>query len=102
MTLFRSKSKDDNVDDLQPQSGAGGGVTTIVDGRDDAESVQADSLAPSSSSNPAGSNPSTNGSAAGRQSLRLGDQLLLPVRDRKEPILQLPYVPRTQPTIRCE
>jgi type IV pilus assembly protein PilB len=73
---FKKKNKDDNVADLRPQGGAGGSVTTVVDGRNATEVADRDSDLHESTSSSAGSNPSTNGTAPTKQSLRLGDQLL--------------------------
>jgi type IV pilus assembly protein PilB len=73
---FKKKSKDDKVAVLQPQSGAGGAVTTVVDGDGDAARVPSDVAFLSSPSSSTESNFSTNGSAPVRQNIRLGDQLV--------------------------
>jgi type IV pilus assembly protein PilB len=72
---FKKKSKDDKVADLRPQSGGGGGVTTVVDGRDGADVIQSSPVAEGSLPSSAGSN-SSNDAVAQKQNLRLGDQLL--------------------------
>ena len=59
---FKKKSKDDNVVDLRPQSGAGGTVTTVVESREDVVHVDGPAANGASTvSTP--SSPSTNGSA---------------------------------------
>ena len=72
---FKKKSKDDKVADLRPQSGGGGGVTTVVDGRDGADVIQSSPVVEGSLPSSAGSN-SSNDAVAQKQNLRLGDQLL--------------------------
>jgi type IV pilus assembly protein PilB len=72
---FKKKSKDDNGTDLRPKNGGGGGVTTVVDGRDGSDHDQSSPAVESSLPSSPESN-SSNGSVAEKQSLRLGDQLL--------------------------
>ena len=69
---FKKKSKDDNTVDVRPARGAGGGVTTVIDGREEDENVQSGSAV----QRPSPSTPSSNGSTPERPNLRLGDQLV--------------------------
>ncbi|MGB8196094.1 MAG: ATPase, T2SS/T4P/T4SS family, partial [Acidimicrobiales bacterium] len=69
---FKKKSKDDDVVAPQPLSGAGGGVTTVVEARDATHAAST----PAPSSGSGGSTPTSNGSAPPKQNLRLGEQLV--------------------------
>jgi type IV pilus assembly protein PilB len=71
---FKKKSKDDDVA-VRPQSGAEGGVTTIVGKREEVDHAPNATPAPNSIPGSAGAN-STNGAEPDRQSIRLGDQLI--------------------------
>jgi type IV pilus assembly protein PilB len=73
---FKKKSKDDNVVDLRPQSGAGGAVTTVVGSRDDSAAASVASTAPPASPGSPGSNGSSTSVTPPKQNLRLGEQLV--------------------------
>jgi len=66
---FKKKNKDEEIDEQRPPEIAGGGVTTVVDVRDEDEhgAVQSASI---------GTNPPASMPAPNRQTVRLGDQLL--------------------------
>jgi type IV pilus assembly protein PilB len=66
---FKKKNKDEEIDEQRPPENPGGGVTTVVDVRDEDEhgAVRAASIA---------TNPPANVPAPDRQNVRLGDQLL--------------------------
>jgi type IV pilus assembly protein PilB len=71
---FKKKSKDNDVVDVRAQNGAGGGVTTVVEGS------EADRALAATVASPAPGTPGTNGTsnsvATQKQNLRLGDQLI--------------------------
>jgi type IV pilus assembly protein PilB len=68
---FKKKSKDNDVVDVRAQNGAGGGVTTVVEG------TEADRALAATVTSPApGTNGTSNSVASQKQNLRLGDQLI--------------------------
>ncbi len=66
---FKKKNKDEEIDEQRPPENPGGGVTTVVEVRDEDEhgAMRAASIA---------TNPPANVPAPDRQNVRLGDQLL--------------------------
>jgi type IV pilus assembly protein PilB len=71
---FKKKSKDNDVVDVRAQNGAGGGVTTVVEGGEADRALDASVLSPASGT--PGTNGTSNSVATQKQNLRLGDQLI--------------------------
>jgi len=68
---FKKKSKDNDVVDVRAQNGAGGGVTTVVEGSEADRALAATVASPAP-----GTNGTSNSVASQKQNLRLGDQLI--------------------------
>ena len=68
---FKKKSKDNDVVDVRAQNGAGGGVTTVVEGSEADRALAATVASPAP-----GTNGTSNSEASQKQNLRLGDQLI--------------------------
>jgi type IV pilus assembly protein PilB len=73
---FKKKSKDDDAVKLRPQSGAGGAVTTVVEGGEAVDHARTTTTVPSPSPGAPGTNGTSNSVASQKQNLRLGDQLI--------------------------
>ena len=71
---FKKKSKDNDVVDVRAQNGAGGGVTTVVEGGEADRALDASVLSPAPGT--PGTNGTSNSVATQKQNLRLGDQLI--------------------------
>ena len=71
---FKKKSKDNDVVDVRAQNGAGGGVTTVVEGGEADRALDASVLSPATGT--PGTNGTSNSVATQKQNLRLGDQLI--------------------------
>jgi type IV pilus assembly protein PilB len=71
---FKKKSKDNDVVDVRAQNGAGGGVTTVVEGGGADRALDASVLSPAPGT--PGTNGTSNSVATQKQNLRLGDQLI--------------------------